>query len=128
MGALLISTSGDNQYDMVYYERANGPGIYMDCIIVELGNSVAGPWYQVFYWCDGVQDTNTNIGAYFPDVDNTWIPEADLYHPSPPPRNGVTIDIDPPFAPPGSYRYVRLTAPAGDGDDAEVDAIGLYPY
>lgn len=128
MGTMLISTSGNSQYDMVFYERANGPGIYMDCVILELGNSVAGPWYQVFYWCDGVQDANTNIGGYFPDNDNLWIPEAGLYHPVPPPRNGVAIDIDP-FVPPGAYRYVRITSPGGQDIDggADFDGIGLYP-
>lgn len=125
----LISTSGDSTPDMVYYELAAGAGIFMDCIIVDVGNSVSGPWYQVFYWCDGAQDTNTNIGGYFPDTDNLSIPASALYDPNPllpPPATGVTIDIDP-FAPPGIYRYVRLTVPVGGGDGADVDAIGLYP-
>lgn len=128
MGTMLISTSGDNQYDMVYYERVNGPGIYLDCVILELGNSVDGPWYQVFYWCDGVQDTNTNIAGY-PENDSEWIPETVLYHPWPPPQNGVTIDIDP-FVPPGTYRYVRITSPGGQDTDggADFDGIGLYPW
>ncbi len=127
MGALLISTSGDGQYDMVYYERYNGPGIYLDCVILELGNSVAGPWYQVFYWCNGMPDANTNVAGYT-ENDSEWIPEAALYHPSPPPQNGVTIDIDP-FVPPGTYRYVRITSPGGQDTDggADFDAIGLYP-
>ncbi|PWH13893.1 MAG: hypothetical protein DDG60_09280 [Anaerolineae bacterium] len=126
MGTFLISTSGNATPDMVFYERLNGPGIYMDCLVIQLGNSAGGPWYQVFYWCDGTPDTNTNIAAY-PENDNEFIPDTVLYHPAPPPQNGVTIDIDP-FVLPGTYRYVRLYAPPGGASDgAEVDAIGLYP-
>ncbi|MCS6992358.1 MAG: hypothetical protein N2117_09625 [Anaerolineales bacterium] len=127
MGTMLISTSGNATPDMVLYEYLNGPGIYMDCIVVSLGNSVSGPWYQVMYWCDGNVDFNTNISAY-PENDNEYIDGTVLYHPTwPPPRNGVTIDIDP-FAPPGTYRYVRLYAPTGvSTDGADIDAIGLYP-
>lgn len=127
MGTMLISTSGDNQYDMVYYERVNGPGIYLDCVILELGNSADGPWLQVFYWCDGVDDANTNIAGY-PENDSEWIPETVLYHPSLSPKNGVTIDIDP-FVPPGTYRYVRITSPSVPDTDggADFDAISIYP-
>ncbi len=131
MGTSLIWTSGDNVPDMVYYEMVAGAGIFMDCIIVEIGNSVDGPWHQVMYWCDGAPDMNTDLGAYAPESDNYEIPAVALYDPDPlvlPAATGVRIDIDIPSVPPGSYRYVRLTAPlAGADAGSDIDAIGLYP-
>ncbi len=131
MGTSLIQTSGNASPDMVYYEMAAGAGIIMDCIIVEIGNSVDGPWHQVMYWCDGNPDLNTDLRDYLLESDNLEIPASALYDPNPlvlPPATGVRIDIDIPSVPPGSYRYVRLTAPStGTDAGSDIDAIGLYP-
>lgn len=128
MGSTPIVADGDPDYDMVYYGLADGPGIILDCINIQLADNLSEPWpWQiVFSWCNLTPDFNTNVGGYFPEYDNYNIPAAVLYHPAPPPLTGITIDIDG-FVPPGSYRYVRLSVPVGGGDGAEVDAIGLYP-
>ena len=119
-------------YDFVFYEWNNAGTVYLDWIIIELSVDTT-MWYTAFYWGDGYNspmDDNTNIVSYSNDpghptypgeVDNEQIPLADLY---PYPGTGIAIDInflpDPPNA---QHRYVRLSAPAGGGDAAQIDGI-----
>ncbi|MBC7228270.1 MAG: hypothetical protein H5T61_13745, partial [Thermoflexales bacterium] len=110
--------------DLVFYEWPNGPGILLDFIIIEISPD-GSQWYTVFAW-DGTPGgvMGTNIDSYATDEngehDNESIPSSALY---PYPGTGITIDIGI-WCPAGySYRYVRLTNPAGGGDPAQVDAI-----
>jgi hypothetical protein len=101
----------------------------MDSVVVEVcRNSSCASSTVVFNWSDGVLDANTNIGAagYSPsEPDNDPIPEAVLYGTAPL-KTGVAIDVDA-VAPGGTYRYLRLTAPGGLTDGAEVDSIQVLP-
>jgi len=134
MGSNLITGDGNTSNpDMVFYERAAAPGILLDCITISIAEYYGGPYSVVFDWCDSVApgpELHTSVGAYpLPELDNAAINAIDLYiSPSPPnPQTGVMIDIDS-LGLTGLYRYVSLTAPVGgDGDGADVDAIGLYP-
>jgi len=81
---------------------------------------------------DPSSDTNTNLslaligdicqdaGGNPTEVDNCDIPATRLYN-----NTGVTIDIDG-IVPPGTYPWIRITAPAGGADGAEIDAIQPY--
>jgi sugar lactone lactonase YvrE len=121
-------------YDFVYYERYSTavPGIYMDSVVVEVcvDSSCSMP-YTVFNWGDGVPDSNTSIGGVGTpsEPDNDPLPESALYGVSPY-QVGIAIDVDAGGAPPGTYGYMRLSAPAAGGtvtDGAEVDAIEILP-
>lgn len=120
-----IIADGDSNFDMVYYEYANAPGIQLDWVVVQIGTSSSGPWYTVFYWGDNIVDENTNIGqaGYGSPTEavNAPISSADLYN-----NVGIAIDVDArvPF---GTYSFVRFYSPFGTSDPAQVDAISLYP-
>jgi hypothetical protein len=126
LGASPITTHPD--YDFVYYEFENPPGfVTMDWVIVQVGADSSGPWHTVFYWGDGLPDTNTNLaGLSLPENDNRPIPTTELYG-SAPYISGITIDVDQ-RAPAGVYQYLRLLSPfGGDNDGAQVDAIQFLP-
>ncbi len=132
-------------YDMVFYEWPNldigggEAGILLDYIRIELSQDGV-VWYTVFEW-DGDNPgdvAGTNIDSYATDadgeLDNEPIPWYDLYAAPPalPHNTGIAIDIgvaaqavQPPQAPlpPGQFRWVRVSVPAGGADAAQVDAI-----
>jgi hypothetical protein len=125
----VVTHAGD---DLVYYERYAPaiPGIYMDSVKVEVcSDATCSVSYTVFDWGDGVLDGNTNVGAagYSPgEPDNQTIPESVLFG-TPPLQVGITIDVEA-VAPPGTYPYLRLSAPGAPlTDGAEVDAIDVLP-
>ncbi|NJN94685.1 MAG: hypothetical protein HC875_11625 [Anaerolineales bacterium] len=140
----LIVDDGDaGAYDLVYYElqgdmpRVPPYYIFMDVVRIEVSQTSAGPWFEVFEWGDGTDDTNTNIGIAYPDTgsasDNTVINGTDLVGPGDPLNTGIQIDVDsvPGGGPPnGSYQYIRILSPVGGGDGndrLEVDAIEILP-
>ena len=132
-GSLTLSTnliaSGDGNYDLVYYERASpgGTGVFLDWIIIEIGDGTS--WYTVFNWGNNIADTNSNMdfntlpNPQVPEeTDQRDIPTSALYN-----GTGIAIDVDA-LAPPGTYSYIRFTAPAGDSDDQmEIDAVEVLP-
>lgn len=139
-------TVGHPGFDLVYYEVQGlaGPNpppppyyIYMDLIQIQIGQTPGGPWFTVFEWGDGIDDTNTNIGGIYPDTgpasDNTYILSQDLVGPGDPLNTGIQIDMDNlpgalPAVPAGSYQYIRLFSPlSGANDGPEVDAIEVLP-
>ncbi len=137
-----VNTTGDANYDFVYYEYGfpdpptNTTGIRLDWVIVEVSETITGPWTQVFYWGDTNVDANSNIGAAGYDqnssapttieTDNEQIPIADLFG-TPPYQTGIAIDIDT-IVPIGTYRYLRFSVPPGGNNDAmQIDAIEILP-
>lgn len=118
---ITTQTGGDASWDLVYYELANGCGIAMDWVILQVGDGTN--WYTIFNWGDGVVDGNTILASLgLPESDTRSICSVDLYG-----STGVAIDLDA-VVPPGSYDYIRILAPSGDGDGVvEVDAIEPLP-
>lgn len=118
-----ITVGSHAGYDLVYYEFPNGTGIFMDLIILEIGDGTN--WYTILNWGDGIPDTNTNIDINIiggSETDNREIASAFLWN-----LTGVAIDLEGAI-PNGTYFYLRITSPAGDsGDGAEVDAIEILP-
>ncbi len=119
-------------YDMVFYEWPRAPGILLDYVTIEI--SVDGVvWYTVFDW-DGISGgvVGTNIDSYATDTSGPYpgevyeepIQSDDLYPGGLSLNTGIAIDIGV-WAPPGySFRFVRLTRPAGGPSTPnEVDAI-----
>jgi hypothetical protein len=150
LGSTPLIADGDTNYDLVYYEiqPSSVPTptlpnvIFMDSVLVEIGQTANGPWYPVFYWGDGINDTNSNIFPNYPDSgpssDNTEMASPPLYeYPSVPAiPTGIQIDVDnSPLGsvPPGSYQYLRIYSPPIVGppppipDGSEVDAIEILP-
>lgn len=123
-------TRDDNpDYDLVYYELANNSGIFMDHVIVQIGDG--SNWYTILNWGDGIPDTNTSIAIpliAFPnpsdcsgEPDNCEISSAYL-------RNGTGVQIDISIVPDGVYSYLRIQSlSTGDGDGADLDAIEILP-
>lgn len=126
---IVVAGGTEPAFDLIFYEHENPAfTVNLDWVIVEVGSSASGPWYQVFYWGDDIVDANTNIGQLgygsSGEPDNQPIPFADLYGGN---SSGVAIDLDA-VVPAGSYQWVRITAPLGGANDAaEVDAVDALP-
>ena len=126
LGINLVA-NGDANFDLVYYERAAGSGVFLDWVIVEISDG--NNWYTVFNWGNNIADFNTNMN--FNILPNPQAPEepdqrdissASLYN-----GTGIAIDVDA-IVPPGTYSYIRFSAPAGDVDgQMEIDAMEILP-
>ncbi|HEY3475527.1 MAG TPA: hypothetical protein VGK56_13015 [Anaerolineales bacterium] len=122
-----LTANGDASYDLVSYEFPAGSGIWLDWVTIEISDG--SNWYTIFHWGDNIADTNTNMDFNIlsnpqtpPEPDQRDIPSAELYN-----STGVAIDIDS-IVPPGTYSYIRFTAPGGDVDgQTEIDAIEILP-
>lgn len=128
LGINLVA-SGDGSFDLVYYERSapGGTGIFLDWVIIEIGDGTN--WYTVFNWGNNIADTNSNMNFNIlpnpqvpEEADQRDIPTSALYN-----GTGIAIDVDA-IIPPGTYTYIRFTAPAGDSDgQMEIDALEVLP-
>lgn len=126
LGITLVA-DGDTGWDLVYYEFPAGSGIWLDWVIIQIGDG--NNWYTVFNWYDNIADTNSNMNFNIlsnpqtpPEPDQRDILSAELYN-----STGIAIDIDA-IVPPGTYPYIRFIAPAGDVDgQMEIDAIEVLP-
>ncbi len=124
-----LIANGDGSYDLAYYERAapDGTGVFLDWVIIEIGDGTN--WYTVFNWGNNLADTNSNMDFNIlpnpqvpEEADQRDIPTSALYN-----GTGVAIDVDA-IVPPGTYTYIRFTAPAGDSDgQTEIDALEVLP-
>lgn len=134
----LTADGNTMDWDLVYYEFSlvslpppdTFDGIWLDWIIIEISDG--SNWYTVFNWSDNIRDQNTNADYAIltlpppppnpEEMDQRPIPSSDLYN-----ATGVAIDIDS-IVPPGTYIYIRFSAPPGDTDgQAEIDAIEILP-
>lgn len=122
--------NGHGGAEFVYYEFNNGGSVFLDWVIIQVGDGYN--WYTVFNWGDEVADSNTNMDyGFLPPIpppneqDNRDIPLAEFYN-----NTGVAIDLDSlgAYLPDGTYPWIRIIAPLGDtGDGLEVDAIEVLP-
>jgi hypothetical protein len=121
-------------YDMIYYEVANNRQpdvVWLDFVAVEVGESVTGPWFQVFNWGDQEFDFNTSLGAAGigrnGEVNELRIPiTIPPFYGVLPLATGIAIDVDA-VAPPGTYRFVRISTPPSGCRTADIDAIQILP-
>ncbi|MEO8354520.1 MAG: DUF11 domain-containing protein [Chloroflexota bacterium] len=135
---LPLYVGDDDSWDLVMYELANGTGIAMDLIQLEISDGYN--WYTILNWGDNVADTNSNMdisdatigGVEKDNRDFTTIPKSDVLFPFgtgtlASPATGVVMELDG-FVPDGNYNYIRITCPL-DGMDGgcEVDAIAILP-
>ena len=150
--SIVVGSTPDNNYDLVYYEFNNGGVVYLEWIIIGISNSPTGSqYYEVFNWGNGVPDTNSNIGDLaqstgteadniaIPISGNTEVPpsQTELYDPDyvsgptetngPAPQTGILIDVDNATSnpPADTYNYVVIISPigGGSGNDAQVDSV-----
>ncbi|MEQ8675554.1 MAG: PKD domain-containing protein [Aggregatilineales bacterium] len=126
----IVTHSG---YDFVWYEFVNGANVLMDYVIIEVGNSATGPWWNVFNWGDNLVDANSSLGAAgfgaTEPADFPIAPGAPQFYGNPPYAAGIAIDIDA-VAPSGTYTFIRgrtIGTPCSGGQNSEVDAIQLLP-
>jgi hypothetical protein len=127
-----LAANGDPGFDLVYYEFPSGSGIWLDWVIIEISDG--NNWYTIFNWYDNNADTNSNMNfnilslpvppPFAEEIDERDILAADLYTSSSGISTGIAINIDIPGVVPGTYSYIRFSAPAGDVDGhMEIDAI-----
>ena len=117
--------------DLVYYEFDNMGLVYMDWVIIQVGDGLN--WYSVFNWGDNIADSNTNldfnslppptIPPFSPqEADTRAIPLSSFRN-----NSGIEIDLDS-FVPQGIYSWILIIAPIGDADNQlEIDAIESLP-
>lgn len=133
----LTADGNTSDWEIIYYEYSVAAippdfydGIWLDWIIIEISDG--SNWYTVFNWGNNISDTNTNVAHSLltdpppppnpEEMDQRPILSVDLYN-----GTGVAIDIDS-LVPPGTYVYIRITAPSGDSDgQAEIDTIEILP-
>lgn len=121
-------------YDMIYYEvqyDRDPSVVWLDFVIVEVGNSVTGPWLQVFNWGDQKFDANTSLGAAGfgrgGEINELAIPiTVPPFYGTLPRATGIAIDVDA-VVPPGTYRFVRISTLPTGCRTAEADAIQIIP-
>ncbi|MCK6566270.1 MAG: hypothetical protein L6Q45_01080 [Anaerolineales bacterium] len=135
---VVVSSAPDGNNEIIYYEYNNAGIIYMDFVLLGISQFPdANPYFQVFNWFDGIQDSNTNADyiilppdpACFanPECDNRVIPELNLY---PYPGAGILIDAETAASapPPGDYYYIIVLSPVGgSGEPLNIDAITIVP-
>ena len=130
-----LIVNGHPSWDLIFYELPIGTGIGMDWITVQVGDGTN--WYTVFYWGDGIPDTNSNLninvigGTEDDNRDFSTQPASDVLYPfntTPGASNtGIAMDLDG-VVPNGTYPYIRFIAPAGDLDGGtEIDAVSILP-
>jgi uncharacterized repeat protein (TIGR01451 family) len=118
-----LTVNGHAGYDLVYYELANGAGIQMDLVVLEIGDG--NTWYTVFYWGDDAADTNSNMdigvigGTETDNRDFSALPDAAVLYNG----TGVTIELDG-VVPPGTYPYFRILSPPSAAHPSGVDTDG----
>jgi hypothetical protein len=109
---------------LIFYEFQTTCGldkcILLDWIIIDLSASSSGGWVEVFNWGDTNNTNNGDVNpTYFPpEKDNQQINYDELYN-----GHGILIYLNGTY----QYRYVRISAPGGCGDTAQIDAIDYLP-
>jgi hypothetical protein len=136
LGSSPITVNGSIDYDMVYYEDANGSSIYLDNVIIGISNSTpscGSVFYVVFNWGDVsavlTNDLNTNLVGFF-ENDNAEIPLSALYNNPIPPSTGILINVDhaASMPPNGVYTCVVIASPyKEESDSVETDGIEILP-
>jgi hypothetical protein len=124
---VILDLGGPTQIGtLIFYEFLNpvgcNDGICLDWVIIDLSDAEPRPWptpwpRRIFYWGDSDSTNNGSVPpTYFPpEISNVAIPPADLYN-----GWGIQIHVN------GVYRYVRIAAPAGCSDPAQVDSIEIW--
>jgi uncharacterized repeat protein (TIGR01451 family) len=137
-----ITADGDpspSAPDFVYFEYMSTPTtVLLDWVQLEI-SADGSTWYTVFFWGNGVADTNTNVNIDIisgAESDNRSFATTDLYN-----NSGITIDIDSitGISTGIEYWWIRITAPeyppgSGDygagpgnpGDGLTLDSIQPY--
>ncbi len=114
----------DGTPDIIYYEQAQGPGIFMDKIFIEISDGYN--WYPLLNWGDNLPNNNTTNLVNSPcgtETDNCPINGATLYN-----NTGILLNI-PAILQDGPNSFIRITVPpAGPGDDSNVCIDAFVPY
>jgi uncharacterized repeat protein (TIGR01451 family) len=124
-----------SDYEIVLYERLVPPDtIQVDQVQIQISTDGA-TWYTVYFWGDGIVDTNASPPGSTNEPDNFVISTSVLYG-SPPYQTGILIDADgSSWAPPnGTYQFIRVTCPdipPPDPSDidgvCDIDTIEVWP-
>jgi hypothetical protein len=126
---LEMIVDGNPGPDLVFYEWANGPGIYMDTIVLYVSQD-GHEWFMVFNWGDNIADTNSNLNIAGPlggsEYDDRPINASFLYPNGVFGDTGITIDLDM-VVPPGTYNYLKIYCPPSSDNQCDLDAVHALP-
>lgn len=135
--SLVVSSTPDNNYDLVFYEYNNGGSVYLDWIVIGITNDADDTdgisYYEVFNWGNVTPDTNSNVGDVAQTTgtedDNQQVNLTELHDADgggSAPQTGILIDVDNATSapPPATYNYVVVISPSGgSGESAQIDSI-----
>jgi hypothetical protein len=126
---LTMVVNGNPGPDLVFYEWANGDGIFMDTIALHVSQD-GHTWFPVFNWGDNIADTNSNLNIDGPlggtEYDDREIDASYLYPDGELGDAGITIDLDMVVAP-GTYNYLKIYCPSGGDNQCDLDAVHALP-
>ena len=93
LGGFLLD--GNSSFDVVYYEKEETSAagkIHLGAVLIEAYDQTTAAWYTIYYWGDGVADTNASYsnGA---EPDGYPVDMSALVG-VPPLNTGIAIDID----------------------------------
>lgn len=121
---------GSSAWDAVYYEMeetsASGK-IHLGAVQIEVYDETTAAWYTIYYWGDGIADTNASYNNGNSEPDGFPIDKSLLYG-VPPLNTGIAIDIDTPAIGQGGsigdlITWIRITSLSNV--NCEIDAIQM---
>ncbi|HLO13372.1 MAG TPA: hypothetical protein VK206_00990 [Anaerolineales bacterium] len=109
--------NGDSTLDAVYYEKeetSSSGKIHLGAVLIEVYDQTTDSWYTVYYWGDGVIDTNASYNNGNSEPDGFPVDKSLLYGVAPL-NTGLAIDIDTPAIAQGgssgdSITQIRITS------------------
>lgn len=125
-----FALDGNSTWDVVYYEleEANSAGkIHLGAVRIEVYDQMTAAWYTIYYWGDGIADTNASYNNANSEPDGFPVDKSLLYG-VPPLNTGIAIDIDTPAIGQGAsigdlITQIRITS-LSDAN-CEVDALQM---
>ena len=108
---------GNSSWDAVYYEKeevSSAGKIHLGRVRIEVYDQTTSAWYTIYYWGDGVADTNASYNNGNSEPDGFPVDKSQLSGPSPL-NTGIAIDIDTPAIGQGgsvgdSITKIRITS------------------
>jgi hypothetical protein len=121
---------GNSTWDVVYYEKeelGSSSKIHLGLVLIEVYDQTTAAWYTIYYWGDGIVDTNASYNYHNEEPDGFPVFKSDLYGTAPL-NTGIAIDIDTRAIGQGgaigdSITKIRITSLTNV--DCEVDALQM---
>lgn len=125
-----FSLDGNPAWDAVYYEMeetSSAGKIHLGAVKIEVYDQTTATWYEIYYWGDGVADTNASYNNGNSEPDGFPIDKSLLYG-TPPLNTGIAMDIDTPALGQGGsigdlITIIRITSLSNT--NCEIDSLQM---